>query len=239
MTIIYGVGESVFFLVRLVGFERAIGMKVNKTSLQAAAIEYLTAIDKLQCHVHLRIDADGEAYVSEDTGYCVSQAEYNKEEGASKTVKHAQGHGQCNLPDGWEEDDYFHLDTVEEFIESIYEDLKQEGIEVEEVGEESKVLVNAQDYVNSIEFPCFFFAGNGAPSGQTYAILEDTELPVDLSDVEGEIEADGGFICTNHDDAKGGWKHSDLHGNTITKIQIYNDETLWKKEYDEWFNGIT
>lgn len=94
--------------------------------------------------------------------------------------------------------------------------------------------MNAQDFVNSIEFPCFFFAGNGAPAGQTYAILENTELPVDLSDVEGELETDGGFICTNHDDGKGGWTHSDQRGNTITKIQIYNDEKLWKKEQAEY-----
>jgi hypothetical protein len=94
--------------------------------------------------------------------------------------------------------------------------------------------MTAQEFVNSIEFPCFFFAGNGAPAGQTYAILENTELPVNLEDVKGEIEADGGFICTNHDDGKGGWNHSDQRGNTITKIQIYSDKKLWEREYAEW-----
>jgi hypothetical protein len=94
--------------------------------------------------------------------------------------------------------------------------------------------MTAQEFVNSIQFPCFFFAGNGAPAGQTYAILENTELPVDLGDVEGEIEADGGFICTNHDNGKGGWTHSDQRGNTITKIQIYSDEVLWQQEQAEY-----
>ena len=97
--------------------------------------------------------------------------------------------------------------------------------------------MTAQEFVNSIEFPCFFFSGSGAPAGQTYAILENTELPVDLDDVEGEIEADGGFICTNHDDGKGGWNHSDSCGNTITKIQIYNDEVLWNKEQADYLAG--
>jgi hypothetical protein len=94
--------------------------------------------------------------------------------------------------------------------------------------------MNAQEFVNSLAFPCFFFAGNGASAGQTYAILENTELPVDLDDVEGEIEADGEFVCTNHDDGKGGWNHSDQRGNTIWKIQIYSDEVLWKQEQAEY-----
>ncbi len=96
--------------------------------------------------------------------------------------------------------------------------------------------MTAQEFVNSIEFPCFFFSGNGAPAGQTYAILENTELPVNLEDVKGEIEADGGFICTNHDDGKGGWNHSDHRGNTITKIQIYSDQKLWEREYAEYMS---
>jgi hypothetical protein len=94
--------------------------------------------------------------------------------------------------------------------------------------------MNASEYVDSIEFPCFFFAGNGAPSGQTYAILEETALPVDLEDVEGEVDADGTFTCTNHDDGNGGWKHSDHRGNTITKIQIYSDKQFWEREYAEY-----
>ena len=99
----------------------------------------------------------------------------------------------------------------------------------------SKVrTMTAQEFVNSIQFPCFFFAGNGAPAGQTYAILENTALPVDLDDVEGEIGADGGFDCTNHDNGKGGWNHSDSRGNTITKIQIYSDEKLWNQEQADY-----
>jgi hypothetical protein len=98
------------------------------------------------------------------------------------------------------------------------------------------INMNAKEYVESIEFPCFFYAGNGAPAGQSFAILEDTAIPVDLEDVEGEIEEDGGFICTNHDDGHRGWRHSDNRGNTITKIQIYSDKKLWEREYAEWLS---
>lgn len=97
--------------------------------------------------------------------------------------------------------------------------------------------LNAQDFVNSLAYPCFFFAGNGAPSGQTYAILENTKLPVDLSEVEGEVDSDGVFVCNNHDDEKGGWNHSDQRGNTITKLQIYSDEKLWSREHAEWLGN--
>jgi hypothetical protein len=94
--------------------------------------------------------------------------------------------------------------------------------------------MNAAEYVDAIEFPCFFFAGNGAPAGQTYAILEETALPVDLGDVEGEVDEHGIFECTNHDDGNGGWNHSDHRGNTITKIQIYSDKQFWEREYAEY-----
>lgn len=94
--------------------------------------------------------------------------------------------------------------------------------------------MNAQEYVNSIEYPCFFFAGTGAPAGETIAILDDTYLPVDLEDVEGELEEDGGFICTNYN-TDDGWRHSDHRGNTIYKIQIYSNKEFWEKEYSEWW----
>ena len=116
-------------------------------------------------------------------------------------------------------------------------EVTQEGLDLVEANPElhpTPNQINAQDYVNSIEFPCFFYAGNGSPAGETFAILEETSLPVDLEDVEGEIEADGGFVCTNYDNGKGGWNHSDERGNTITKIQIYSDKVLWEREYAEW-----
>jgi hypothetical protein len=108
-------------------------IKINRESLETAAAEYMIAIDTMQCHIHLRIDADGNAYVSEDAGYCVSADEYSREPGATKTVRHSQGSGQCNLDQ--DHDDYAAdmAEAVELLIDGIYEDLRHEGYEVEEV----------------------------------------------------------------------------------------------------------
>lgn len=96
--------------------------------------------------------------------------------------------------------------------------------------------MTAQEFVNSIEFPCFFFAGNGAPAGHTIAILPETELPVDLDGVTGGTTATGVFECDNLTDGSGlnDWKFSDERGNTITKIQIFSSKEIWEREYSEW-----
>jgi hypothetical protein len=97
-------------------------------------------------------------------------------------------------------------------------------------------IMTAQEFVNSIEFPCFFFAGNGAPAGQTIAILPETELPVDLDEVTGGTTATNVFECDNLTDGNGlnDWKFSDDRGNTITKIQIFSSKEIWEREYAEW-----
>jgi hypothetical protein len=107
------------------------------------------------------------------------------------------------------------------------------------VGRETKTgetKMTAQEFVNSIKFPCFFFAGNGAPAGQTIAILPETELPVDLDEVTGGTTATGVFECDNYTDGKGinDWKFSDERGNTIVKIQIFSSKEIWEREYAEW-----
>jgi hypothetical protein len=96
--------------------------------------------------------------------------------------------------------------------------------------------MTAQEFVNSIEFPCFFFAGNGAPAGQTIAILPETELPVDLDEVTGGTTATNVFECDNYTDGDGinDWKFSDDQGNVIYKIQIFSSKEIWEREYAEW-----
>lgn len=96
-------------------------------------------------------------------------------------------------------------------------------------------IMTAQEFVNSVEFPCFFFAGVGAPAGSTIAILPETELPVDLDEVTG-VTADGVFECDNYTDGSGlhDWRYRDDRGNTITKIQIFSSKELWDREYSEW-----
>lgn len=109
-------------------------VKINLSSLTDAVIEYIEAVDRLQCHIHLRIDAEGNAYCDEDAGYCVSQDEYNRVPGHVRTVKHQQGHGQCNLDDleqtGWKDSDEG-IEEINSMIETIIEDLERDGFKVE------------------------------------------------------------------------------------------------------------
>jgi hypothetical protein len=94
--------------------------------------------------------------------------------------------------------------------------------------------INAQEFVNGLEFPVVFFAGVGCPSGQSIAILDGTELPFDLSDVEGAVE-DGQFEANNLSDGPGAhdWTFSDWNSNTIYKIQGFSDESIWNRQNDE------
>lgn len=103
--------------------------KINEESLRDACREYLAACDTMQCHIHLRIDGDGEAYVTADPGYCISHDEFNKSPGHTMTVKHQAGWGQNDLEDDWhtEPDGY---ESIEQLFDSIIEDLKRDEYEV-------------------------------------------------------------------------------------------------------------
>jgi hypothetical protein len=92
--------------------------------------------------------------------------------------------------------------------------------------------ITADDFVEDCEFPIFFYAGVGCPGGQSIAILEDTDLPVDLIDIEGEVK-DGIFEATNLSEEKRGWKFSDYRANTIYKIQIFSDQKIWESQKAE------
>lgn len=105
-------------------------ISINKPSLESAVVEYIESVDTMQCHIHLRINADGTAYCDQDAGYCISESEFNKTEGHSRTVKHQQGHGQCNLPDDWTSTDDG-IDEINATIELIVGDLERDGFEVE------------------------------------------------------------------------------------------------------------
>lgn len=96
---------------------------INHDSLRDAVIEYLTKIDSSQNHIMLRVCDDGTCYTVEDTSYCVSEAEFNRKPGCEKTVLHATGNGQCNLPDDWWETDDG-IDSIDQVITRVLEDLE-------------------------------------------------------------------------------------------------------------------
>lgn len=91
--------------------------------------------------------------------------------------------------------------------------------------------MNAQDFVDGISFPVVFFAGVGCPAGQHIALLESTELPFSLADLEGEVQ-DEVFEANNLDDEHN-WKFVDWQLNTIYKIQVFDDEDIWNRQNDD------
>jgi hypothetical protein len=95
--------------------------------------------------------------------------------------------------------------------------------------------MRATEFLEGCEFPVFFYAGNGCPSGESIAILDDTELPVDLSELEGEV-SEGVFEANNLNDGTGlhGWKFSDWNGNTIYKAQLFSDKNIWERQNAEY-----
>jgi hypothetical protein len=94
--------------------------------------------------------------------------------------------------------------------------------------------VNAQDYANDISFPCVFFVCVGCPGGQTIALLNETALPFDLSEIEGDVK-DGKLWANNLTSGPGarGWTFYDWNGNTVYKIQVFSDEATWTKQAEE------
>lgn len=95
--------------------------------------------------------------------------------------------------------------------------------------------MNAQEFVDTLEFPVVFFAGNGSPGGTSIAILDETTLPFDLDEVEGEINGDV-FEATNLNNGSGlhGWQFSDFKSNIIYKIQVFSDKEIWERQNDEY-----
>lgn len=96
--------------------------------------------------------------------------------------------------------------------------------------------MNAQDFANSKPFPVVFYAGNGCPAGQSIAILDSTELPFDLSEMEGSISESGILEVENLNDGSGahGWQFADFNSNTVYKVQVFHDEKIWTEQEAEY-----
>lgn len=105
-------------------------IKIDRDSLETAVTEYIEACDSMQCHIHLRVDAEGDVYCAEDAGYCVSIDEFNGEPGATKTLLHQQGWGQHHLSDDWTSTDEG-MEEISETIRMIEENLTRDGFEID------------------------------------------------------------------------------------------------------------
>lgn len=104
-------------------------IKIEETSFQAAVIEYIELRDRLQCHIHLRIKPNGECYVSEDAGYCISADEHTNEPDCEKTLRHEPCWGKRELPDDWQQTE--HSCEISAIQGYILEDLACDGYDIE------------------------------------------------------------------------------------------------------------
>lgn len=95
--------------------------------------------------------------------------------------------------------------------------------------------MNAQQFADSLTHPVVFMAGVGIPAGEHVALLGETLLPFELSDVEGPV-SDGILTADNLTSGPGrdDWKFSDWNSNTLYKIQVFNDPDVWHSQNDEY-----
>jgi hypothetical protein len=89
--------------------------------------------------------------------------------------------------------------------------------------------MTAQEYANANENVVLRYASQGAPAGQDVALLDETELPFDLDEVEGEVRPDGTFEATNLNTEGGahGWRFSDWNHNYIYGLWLRCDAGMW------------
>lgn len=95
----------------------------------------------------------------------------------------------------------------------------------------------ALEFANSNENIIVRFASQGSPAGQDIAwIPTETELPFDLSEIEGEVGEDGQFTATNLNPTQGdahGWQFRDFNSNYVFALWLRVDEKVWEKHYAE------
>lgn len=106
---------------------------INRTDIRDAMIEFTELVDQTQHHIHLRISIDGSVSVDESTSYEIGCDEFEKRDGATITIKHQQGNGQCDLSDDWYLDDAEN-DALETSIDDLISELERREIEFTLVG---------------------------------------------------------------------------------------------------------
>lgn len=95
----------------------------------------------------------------------------------------------------------------------------------------------ALEFANAHENVIVRYASQGAPAGRDIAwIPPETELPFDLGEIEGEIDADGNFTATNLTSGPGAhdWKFSDFNANYVYGLWLRVDAAKWQEQHDEF-----
>lgn len=86
--------------------------------------------------------------------------------------------------------------------------------------------------MSRIGCPVLFFTSVGSPAGVRVALLDDTELPFDLSELDGRV-VPGGPVNGVHWIWDGESGPSDWNCNTVTSVSIYEDELEYTRQYED------
>ena len=91
--------------------------------------------------------------------------------------------------------------------------------------------VNGTDHANAMGYAVVFYAGVGCPGGTSIALINhETTTPFDLDNLDGVV-TDGIWSW----DGEG--QPTDGRGNSVLKIQVYNDEDEYVRQYVEYREG--
>lgn len=104
-------------------------LTLSRNEVLEGLAEYERQVDSCQNHVSLRIHPTGNVTVDVTPSWECGEREYYHRMPCSVTIKHAQGHGQCNLLEGWSDDEG---DLLPE-LDSVIERLEEAGYDVEMV----------------------------------------------------------------------------------------------------------
>ena len=92
--------------------------------------------------------------------------------------------------------------------------------------------ISAQDFANQITDnhggPCVFFTSVGSPAGRIIALLNETTLPFDPSDLDGTVDSNGQWQWDGQGDP------TDERGNTVLRVTVLSNAAEYDRQHAEW-----
>jgi hypothetical protein len=95
--------------------------------------------------------------------------------------------------------------------------------------------VTLADYASNRENVCVFFASIGTPAGDYLPLgvpQVDDEFTERLASLRGYVDEHGDWAWDGNGDPR------DCRGNTVTKVQAYQDRTRWTNLTSEWWDRV-